>query len=161
MAETVHTAWRTCNNRFANNGRSRPLLLTPRPQQPLLPTPQNRRTTHPRPPANHTSRTGQPQRFRMPLTNRFTALKDLHSETATGEQTYLVGDSIVRPRQETWKGVLQGDSIVRPLQETWRGFDKNGKHKNRESLVFARCQNYCRQWPFTTCEGTRQGDQYT
>ena len=45
------------------------------------------------------------------------ALKDLHSETQTSEQAYLVGDS-----------------IVRPLQETWKGWDKNGKHKSRKVL---------------------------
>ena len=52
----------------------------------------------------------------MPLTNSFTALNDQHSDTPTGEQAYLVDDSIVRTMQETWKG------------------DKNGKHKNKKIL---------------------------
>ena len=68
------------NTKFSTNGRPRPLLPTPRPQQPLLPTP------HPRPPSNYTSRAGQPQKFSMILTNRFIALKDLYSETPTSEQ---------------------------------------------------------------------------
>ena len=29
---------------------------------------------------------------------------------------------------------LVGDSIVRPLQETWRGWDKNGRHNSRRVL---------------------------
>ena len=51
------------------------------------------------------------------LTNMFTALKFLHSETPTGENAYLVGDS-----------------IVRPLQETWKGCGKNGNDKSRKVL---------------------------
>ena len=76
----------------------------------------NRPTTHARPCANHKSRAGQPQRFSMPLTNSFTALNDQYSETPTGQQAYLVDDSIVRTLQETWKG------------------DKNGNHKNKKIL---------------------------
>ena len=46
------------------------------------------------------------------------ALKDLHSETQKSEQAYLVGDS-----------------IVRPLQETWKGWDENGNTKAGKSCV--------------------------
>ena len=93
------------NNRFATNGRQRPLLPTPRPQQPLFQTPHNRPTTYPRPPANLTRRAAQSQRSSIPLTNRFSALQDQHSDTHNVEHVFLVGDSILRPLQETWRGL--------------------------------------------------------
>ena len=56
LPRTAPNSSNTSNKRFATNGRHRPLLPTPRPQQPLLPTPHNMPTSYPRSPANPTSR---------------------------------------------------------------------------------------------------------
>ena len=106
----------TSNNRFAT-WQTATTAPNPRPQQPLLPIPHNRPTIYPRPLSNLTSRAAPSQMLSIPLTNRFSALQDQHSDTPNLEQAFLVGDS-----------------IVRPLQETWRGWDKNGRHKSRKVL---------------------------
>ena len=125
------------NNRFATNGRPRPLLPTPRLQQPQHPKPHNRPTAYSRPPANLTSRAAQSQTSSIPLTNRFSALQDQHTDTPNVEQTFLVVDS-----------------IVRPLQETWRGWDNNGRHKSRKVLCRpgARINDFTRQVKNLRCQ---------
>ena len=73
----------------------------------------------------------------MPLTNRFSAFQDQHSDTPAVEQVFLVGNS-----------------IVRPLQETWKGWDINGRHKIRKVLCRpgARINDITRQVKNLRCQ---------